>query len=517
MNLETYYQSLSAEERALQFGVETADPLTEAFPRKRVVHAGLQGQVLPADQAQDIWQRLMAQRPDRNRLQTAYIHIPFCKTKCLYCGFFQNGTNQDEEDHYIDCLVQELEMAADQPRLRDGLIHAVFIGGGTPTSLSAANARRLLQTIRRCLPLANDYELTLEGRIHDLVPEKMETWLRCGVNRVSLGVQSFHTQIRRQVGRLDDQDTVLKNLAALKAYEQCAVVIDLIYGLPGQTERVWKEDLDALVASGVDGADLYQLNVFEDSDLSRAIESGRLPPAATTEEEAHLFALARDYMDRHAWKRLNICHWSCSNRERSLYNCLARSHAAMFPFGSGAGGHIDGYSTMLHRSLLPYEAMIEHGQKPFMALIKQNDLQNLVDTVQQQLEQGYLNLDGLAAARPELAGLRWLYQLWEKRGLVQDTGVLCKLTAAGEFWQVNVTQTTLECMQYLLTGKNGLAMEGIAAQDSQKVRDIVARMKAMKNHSSGMTDKIRAMQLMAETMKQLRPDEIQAVMKHMMD
>lgn len=318
-------------------------------------------------------------------------------------------------------------------------------------------------------------------------------------------------------GTLDDQDTVLKNLAALKAYEQCAVVIDLIYGLPGQTERVWKEDLDALVASGVDGADLYQLNVFEDSDLSRAIESGRLPPAATTEEEAHLFALARDYMDRHAWKRLNICHWSCSNRERSLYNCLARSHAAMFPFGSGAGGHIDGYSTMLHRSLLPYEAMIEHGQKPFMALIKQNDLQNLVDTVQHQLEQGYLNLDGLAAARPELAGLRWLYQLWEKRGLVQDTGVLCKLTAAGEFWQVNVTQTTLECMQYLLTGKNGLAMEGIAAQDSQKVRDIVARMKAMKKHSGGMTDKIRAMQLMAETMKQLRPDEIQAVMKHMMD
>lgn len=178
---------------------------------------------------------------------------------------------------------------------------------------------------------------------------------------------------------------------------------------------------------------------------------------------------------------------------------------------------MDGYSTMLHRSLLPYEAMIERGQKPFMALIKQNDLQNLVDTVQQQLEQGYLDLDGLATVRPELAGLRWLYQLWEKRGLVQDTGVLCKLTAAGEFWQVNVTQTTLECMQYLLTGKNSLAMEGIAAQDSQKVRDIVARMKAMKNHSSGMTDKIRAMQLMAETMKQLRPDEIQAVMKHMMD
>ena len=212
MRLEELFHSLPKEQQLFQFGAETDNPLANAFPRKRVVHAGLNGSVVPPDESQTLWQQLMAVPPKEKKIQTAYIHIPFCKTKCLYCGFFQNGTNQDVEDAYIDCLIQELEAAADKPRLRDSQIHAVFIGGGTPTSLSPHNAERLLKTIQTCLPLANDYELTLEGRIHDLVPEKMDVWLANGVNRMSLGVQSFHTDIRRAVGRLDDQDTVLKNL-----------------------------------------------------------------------------------------------------------------------------------------------------------------------------------------------------------------------------------------------------------------------------------------------------------------
>ena len=200
----------------------------------------------------------MSRPPVGREIQTVYIHIPFCKTKCLYCGFFQNGTKQEAEDEYIRCLVDELEQAADSPRLRDGLIHAVFIGGGTPTSLSPANADKLLRTIRRCLPLANDYELTLEGRIHDVVPEKMDIWFENGVNRVSLGVQSFDTAVRRSVAA---STTRRPSFAAsrLKAYNQAVIVIDLMYGLPGQTMDVWRRDLRRLTECAADGADLYQL------------------------------------------------------------------------------------------------------------------------------------------------------------------------------------------------------------------------------------------------------------------
>lgn len=171
--LAALYEKMTSEQREFQFGRIGADPLTEAFPRKRVVHAGIDGTPVSPAEAQHIWQRLMEKEPVGNPTQTAYIHIPFCKTKCLYCAFFQNGTDQAVEDAYVDALILDLQRESAAPRLKNGLLHSVFIGGGTPTSLSVRNAQRLLQTIRECLPLANDYELTMEGRIHDLVPEKM--------------------------------------------------------------------------------------------------------------------------------------------------------------------------------------------------------------------------------------------------------------------------------------------------------------------------------------------------------
>lgn len=466
MMLEKILKGLSPEKAALQFGCETATPLTGAFPSKRVVHAGLAGRPVPAADAQTLWRQLMARPPAAQTPRAAYTHIPFCQTKCLYCGFFQNAANQAAEDRYIDCLVRELEAAADQPQIQDSPVHAVFVGGGTPTSLSPDNARRLLRAIQNCLPLANDYELTLEGRIHDLVPEKMDIWLANGVNRMSLGVQSFNTRVRRLQARIDDQETILRRLEALKAYQQCAVIVDLIYGLPEQDMQVWEEDLKLLIASAADGMDLYQLNVFEGSELERQIRAGKMAPAASTAKQAEMFAFAHDFFSKRAFTRLSVCHWTRNNRERSLYNTLVKQGGDLFPFGCGAGGNVGGYATMLHRALPPYEMMARAGQKPFMALLEQQPLQPVVNLALDQLERSFLDLEPLVKDDGRLAELRWLYDLWEQRGLVRYNGVLYQLTVAGQFWQVNLAQTTAECIQLLLTGKNSIAMQHIAAQNT---------------------------------------------------
>ena len=167
-----------------------------------------------------------------------------------------------------------------------------------------------------------------------------------------------------------------------------------------------------------------------------------------------MFEFGRTYLEARAYRRLSAAHWSANNRERSLYNILAKAGVPMFPFGSGAGGNVDGYGMMLHRALKPYEDMVSRGEKPFMALMKQSDLQPFVNQVVSQLEQG-------------LDELNWLYKLWEKRGLVSYNGLLYKLTSAGEFWTVNITQSTLEAMEYILTGKNSFALESVAAQDTK--------------------------------------------------
>ena len=170
----------------------------------------------------------------------------------------------------------------------------------------------------------------------------------------------------------------------------------------------------------------------------------------------------------------------------------------MFPFGSGAGGNVDGYSTMLHRALQPYEMFVQAEKKPFMALMRQSPLQPIVDCIQDQLEQGYLDVAKVVAFNDKLCDLTWLYDLWEKRGLVKNNGVMYVLTDAGQFWQVNLTQTTLECVQYLMTGKTGIAVERVAAQDSAKTDTM-----------------IQAMKQMAEAMQNMSPEELQAVMKRM--
>lgn len=467
MSLASFFESIPEKQRNLQLGLACDNPMSGAFPHKRVVHAGLNGTLISPKESQSVWDTVMRGAPKRRQMQCAYIHIPFCKTKCTYCGFFQNGTSQSIEDNYIDGLIGELKLASESPRLKDGLIHAVFIGGGTPTSLSPTNSERLLKAIKEYLPLANDYELTLEGRIHDLIPENLEVWMNNGVNRMSIGIQSFNTKVRQMVGRLDTKETVLERLAALKAYGQCSVVIDLIYGLPSQTMEVWEQDLSDLVSSGVDGADLYQLNVFDGSDLNRDIASGKVPPAATTSMQGDMFEFGRTYLEARAYRRLSAAHWSANNRERSLYNILAKAGVPMFPFGSGAGGNVDGYGMMLHRALKPYEDMVSRGEKPFMALMKQSDLQPFVNQVVSQLEQGYLDINTLVAMDSRLDELNWLYKLWEKRGLVSYNGLLYKLTSAGEFWTVNITQSTLEAMEYILTGKNSFALESVAAQDTK--------------------------------------------------
>ena len=467
MSLASFFESIPEKQRNLQLGLECDNPMSGAFPHKRVVHAGLNGTLVSPKETQAVWDTLMNGTPKKGEMQCAYIHIPFCKTKCTYCGFFQNGTSQSVEDQYIDGLVSELKLASERPRLKDGLIHALFIGGGTPTSLSPANSERLLKAIKEYLPLANDYELTLEGRIHDLIPENLDVWMANGVNRMSIGVQSFNTEVRQMVGRLDTKETVLERLAALKAYGQCSVVIDLIYGLPGQTMEVWEQDLADLVISGVDGADLYQLNVFDGSDLNKDIANGKVPAAATTAMQGDMFKFGHKYLNERSYRRLSAAHWSANNRERSLYNILAKAGVPMFPFGSGAGGNVDGYGMMLHRALKPYEDMVIRGEKPFMALMKQSELQPVVNQVVSQLEQGFLNIMSLVTLEPRLEELNWLYKLWEERGLVAYNGLLYKLTAAGEFWTVNLTQSTLEAVEYIMTGKNSFAMEAVAAQDTK--------------------------------------------------
>jgi putative heme utilization radical SAM enzyme HutW len=344
-------------------------------------------------------------------------------------------------------------------------VNAVFIGGGTPSSLSPYNAGRMLKAIGEFLPLANDCELTLEGRICDLVPKKMEIWLANGVNRISLGVQSFNTSVRQAVGRLDDRETILRRLQALSAYNQATVIIDLIYGLPYQSPEIWLQDVMALKEAAIDGWDLYQLNIYENSALKKEIDAGRLPAAATTRKQAEMFGAAHALLAGWPVSQISVCHWSKSSRERNLYNILAQQGCTMLPFGAGAGGKVGNCRIMLERDVKQYIQRIDNGEKPFMMMMAAPASAAIHDAIKDQLKLGYLDLTRLAADYDHrLAEIQVLLDLWEGRGLVRRENGLTRLTVAGQFWYVNLTQSVLECVNALFHGECSWMMQKIAAQ-----------------------------------------------------
>ena len=162
--------------------------MSGAFPHKRVVHAGLNGTLVSPKETQAVWDSLMNGTPKKSEMQCAYIHIPFVRQNAHIVVSSKTVRVKVLKTNILNGLISELKLASERSRLKDGLIHAVFIGGGTPTSLSPTNSERLLKAIKAYLPLANDYELTLEGRIHDLIPENLEVWMANGVNRMSIGV-----------------------------------------------------------------------------------------------------------------------------------------------------------------------------------------------------------------------------------------------------------------------------------------------------------------------------------------
>lgn len=450
--MKNIIDAMGQEQYATTVGDKTDNPL-HTFSAKRPFRMGIGGgiPIMPPPRANGVWREKMAQQPTMPEKRTAYIHIPFCSKICLYCGFFQNHANEDKETAYIDSLIKEMQMDVDKPYLTSSLIHAVFMGGGTPSALSPENSKRLLSAIKEYLPLANDCEITMEARINDLNEPKMETWFANGVNRVSIGVQSFDTAIRQGVGRIDNRDTVIKRLAKISSYGQASIIIDLIYGLPGQSKESFVHDLGIIDSLPIDGMDLYQLSIFENGPMVKAIEAGNLPPAASYWEQAEMFAEAVKWLDDRAYFRLSNCHWAKNNRERSMYNMLTKSGAEMFPYGSGAGGNINGMSMMLHRDMGKYLDAVAKSEKPIMFSTIESPGKAMQTEITRQMELSYIDVDSLAARYGEqLKGLEYLLDLWVERGLLTKGPVLYKVETAGQYWIKNIVPAAVDCAEALL-------------------------------------------------------------------
>jgi oxygen-independent coproporphyrinogen-3 oxidase len=207
-----------------------------------------------------------------------YLSVPFCRSKCSFCNFASGVFSRDRFDRYIAHLEQAIAnapaMAASCGASFDPLLQSVYLGGGTPSVLAPDQLDRLFAAIAQVFELAPSAEFTVEVAPGTLSDEVLSALVRARVNRISLGVQSFVDQESHAVGRLHSRDITFRDIERLRHAGISEISVDLIAGLPHQTEQSWEHSLDELLALDVPHASVYILEVDEDSRLGRELIAG---------------------------------------------------------------------------------------------------------------------------------------------------------------------------------------------------------------------------------------------------
>ena len=222
-------------------------------------------------------------------MASLYIHIPFCESRCAYCAFYSSTYRGNKAD-YLSALCRELELRRNY--LSGAPIRTLYFGGGTPSLLSVEEFSLLMESLRRYYDLSSLEEFTVEVNPDDVTHDFVAGIAALGVNRISMGVQSFHDEDLRLMGRRHSVAQVYSAVEAIRGAGIENVSIDLIYGLPGQTKEAWRENLSKAVALDVQHLSAYSLTYEEGSKLSRLAKRGEVHPVGE-EDCADMFALLR--------------------------------------------------------------------------------------------------------------------------------------------------------------------------------------------------------------------------------
>ncbi len=240
-----------------------------------------------------------------------YVHIPFCPKVCPYCSFYKETSDRNKTARFLDALLLELDQrAASLPPLRP---RTIFFGGGTPSALSTPQLEYLLSGLRARLDLSELVEWTLEMNPATVSLEKATTLCSLGVNRISMGVQSWEPQILAVLGRVHSAEQARRSYGILREAGFDNVNLDLIFGVPTQTPEMWRRSLAETVALGPEHISAYNLTYEEDTEFFRRFVKGEY--TQDDEADAALFETTADTLSAAGYEPYEISNFSRPGRE----------------------------------------------------------------------------------------------------------------------------------------------------------------------------------------------------------
>ncbi len=272
-----------------------------------------------------------------------YIHIPFCRKKCLYCDFTSFPGRTEDFDTYLHALTQEIEL-----RLSSGMtIASLYIGGGTPTVLPATALAGLLATVRRVAQVLPEAEVTVEANPGTVTEADLALLRQAGVNRLSLGAQSGQDRLLQTLGRIHTVRQVEMTMAAARNAGFTNINLDLIFGLPGQSVAAWQETLEWATALRPEHLSCYGLQVEAGTPLAARLTAGELTLPGE-EETSAMFLFNTEFLPRAGYRQYEISNFArCFPAEGGDYR--SRHNLAYWRYDDYLGLGLAAYSGIAGR------------------------------------------------------------------------------------------------------------------------------------------------------------------------
>ena len=358
---------------------------------------------------------------------SAYVHIPFCTQICYYCDFSKVFIKNQPVDSYLEHLIKEYH-SYDIKKLR-----TLYIGGGTPTALSAPQLAFLLEKLTDKLDLSYLEELTIEANPGDLDEEKIAVLKDSPVNRVSLGVQTFNDRMLKQIGRSHLEKDIYENIANLKKAGFDNISIDLIYALPKQTMEDVKINVAKAIALDIPHMSLYSLILENHTVFMNRMRRGKLPlPKEDLEAEMFEYIIAE--LEKAGFEHYEISNFSKPGFE-SCHNLMYWDNAEYYGIGAGASGYVDGVRYKNHGPIRHYLQAVEAGNARV-----QEEVLTLKEKMEEEMFLGLRKKSGVSKKRfEEKFGLSFedqygsvVSELTEQGLLVPDRDIV-RMTKQGLF------------------------------------------------------------------------------------
>lgn len=269
-----------------------------------------------------------------NKPTSAYVHIPFCTQICYYCDFSKVFIQNQPVDDYLKALIREFEYY----EIKN--LKTLYIGGGTPTAITAQQLDYLLTSLEKNINLTMLEEFTIEANPGDLTPEKIAVLKHSAVNRVSLGVQTFFDKQLKQIGRSHNEAQIYESIDALKAAGLTNISIDLIYALPNQTTAQVEENVRKALALDIPHLSLYSLILEDHTVFMNKQRRGRLH-LPNEDIEADMFTYIINELEKHGFEHYEISNFTKPGFE-SRHNLMYWDNVEYYGVGAGASGYLNG-------------------------------------------------------------------------------------------------------------------------------------------------------------------------------